>query len=32
MGRIVTRVTIENPLDPTKRIEADALVDAAPLC
>ena len=28
MRRIVTRVTIENPLDPTKRIEADALVDA----
>lgn len=27
MGRIVTRVTIENHLDPTKRIETDALVD-----
>ncbi|HSH37526.1 MAG TPA: hypothetical protein VK993_01965 [Chthoniobacterales bacterium] len=27
MGRIVTRVTIENPLAPTKRIETDALVD-----
>ena len=27
MGRIVTRVTIENSLDPSKRIETDALVD-----
>ena len=27
MGRIVTRVTIENPADPLKRIETDALVD-----
>ncbi len=27
MGRIVTRVTIENPADPSKRIETDALVD-----
>jgi predicted aspartyl protease len=27
MGRIVTRVTIENPSDPSKRIETDALVD-----
>ena len=28
MGRIVPRVTMENPLDPTKRIETDALIDA----
>ena len=27
MGRIVTRVTIENSLDPSQRIETDALVD-----
>ena len=27
MGRIVTRVTIESSLDPSKRIETDALVD-----
>ncbi|MBA3831887.1 MAG: hypothetical protein H0X34_08340 [Chthoniobacterales bacterium] len=27
MGRIVTRVTIENPAEPGKRIETDALVD-----
>ena len=27
MGRITARVTIENVLDPTKRIETDALVD-----
>lgn len=27
MGRIVTRVTIENSSDPSKRIEIDALVD-----
>jgi hypothetical protein len=27
MGRIVTRVTIENVVDSTKRIETDALVD-----
>jgi predicted aspartyl protease len=27
MGRIVTRVTIENAADPSKRIETDALVD-----
>jgi hypothetical protein len=27
MGRIVTPVKIENPLDPPKKIETDALVD-----
>ena len=27
MGRIITRVTVENSVDPTKRIEMDALVD-----
>ena len=27
MGRIVTRVSIENLLEPSKRIETDALVD-----
>jgi predicted aspartyl protease len=27
MGRIVARVTIDNPLEPGRRIETDALVD-----
>ncbi len=27
MGRIITQVTIENPLDKTRRIRCDALVD-----